>query len=162
MTFAAFLLILLVSIPQAAAPSAQADRIVVFKKEHKMQLLRGEKVLRTYRISLGSEPVGPKQRQGDHKTPEGHYTIDRRNPRSKFHLALHVSYPNADDRKRAAAAGYEPGGDIMIHGLPSGYAWIGAGQRLADWTDGCIAVTNKEIEEIWALVPDGTPVEIKP
>ena len=161
--FVALIVISRVSAVDPPKPAAtQADRIVVFKKERKMQLMRGETVMRTYRISLGGDPVGPKQRQGDHKTPEGSYIVDRRNSKSKFHLALHVSYPNAYDAKRAAAGGYDPGGDIMIHGLPNGLGWVNSAQRLSDWTDGCIAVTNKEIEEIWSLVSDGTPVEIRP
>jgi murein L,D-transpeptidase YafK len=145
-----------------AATDATADRVVVFKKQHTMQLLRGDTVLRTYKIALGGEPLGPKTRQGDHRTPEGNYVIDRRNAKSKFYRALHISYPNEVDRKRAAAAGVAPGGDIMIHGLPNGYGWVGASHRLKDWTDGCVAVTNDEIEEIWRLVPNGTAVEIRP
>jgi len=146
----------------AATPPPQADRIIVHKKDRTLQLLRGDIVLRAYKIALGGEPVGPKTCQGDHRTPEGTYAIDSRNAGSKFHRALHVSYPNADDRKRAAAANCSAGGDIMIHGLPNGYGFVGSSHRLKDWTDGCIAVTDEEIEEIWRLVPNGTPIEIRP
>ena len=127
-----------------------------------MELLAKGTVFRSYKIALGGEPLGPKTCQGDHRTPEGIYSIDARNSASKFHRALHVSYPNGEDRRRAAAAHCSPGGDIMIHGLPNGYGRIGAAHRLHDWTDGCIAVTDEEIEEIWRLVPNGTPVEIRP
>jgi len=124
--------------------------------------MSGPTVLKTYKISLGTTPVGPKQRQGDHKTPEGHYVIDRRNPKSRFYRSLHISYPNADDRARAAQSEIDPGGDIMIHGLPNGFGWFGDLHLLHDWTDGCIAVSDEEMDEIWRAVPDGTPIEIKP
>jgi murein L,D-transpeptidase YafK len=101
-------------------------------------------------------------RQGDHKTPEGIYILDRRNPRSQFYKSIHISYPSQQDRARAKTQGVSPGGDIYLHGLPNGYGWIGQGHRLKDWTDGCIAVTNEEIDEIWRTVPDGTPIEIRP
>ena len=140
----------------ALAPAAQqADAIRVSKSERRMQLLRDGKVLRTYRIALGDAPVGHKRQQGDERTPEGDYTISFRNTKSRFHLSLRVSYPNAADRAQAAARGVDPGGDIMIHGnTPPGYT--------GDWTDGCIAVTDAEIEEIWRLVPVGTPIRIDP
>jgi murein L,D-transpeptidase YafK len=121
-----------------------------------MLLLRGNVVLRSYRIALGRDPVGHKQHEGDGRTPEGRYVIDRRNPKSKYHLALHISYPNAEDVARAQTAGVEPGGDIMIHGLKDGE------QREDDWTQGCIAVTNQVMDEIWGLVPDGTVIVIEP
>ena len=124
--------------------------------------MRQGKVLKTYKLALGPEPVGPKQRQGDHKTPEGEYVLDRRNAHSQFYRSIHVSYPSPQDRDRARKLGVSPGGDIYVHGLPNGYAWLGSGHRLKDWTDGCIAVTNEEMDEIWRAVPDGTPIEIKP
>src|SRR5664279_2707562 len=126
----------------------RADLVVVSKKKREMVLLRGEAVLRTYRIALGREPVGPKRQEGDGRTPEGRYTIDRRNPSSKYHLSLHISYPDADDAKRARDAGVDPGGDIMIHGLADGT------RREGDWTQGCIAVTDGEMDEIWSLVEE--------
>ncbi|HLJ28416.1 MAG TPA: L,D-transpeptidase family protein [Candidatus Angelobacter sp.] len=140
----------------------QADRIVIVKSDHRMTLYRQGKVLKTYKVALGQEPLGPKTRRGDHRTPEGLYTIDSRNPYSQYHLGLHISYPNAADRARAAKLGVNPGGDVMIHGLPPAYAYLGALHRQTDWTWGCIAVTDAEIEEIWSLVPVGTTVEIKP
>ncbi|HKF21760.1 MAG TPA: L,D-transpeptidase family protein [Candidatus Angelobacter sp.] len=147
----------------AKNPAAlQADRIVIVKSARTLTLLRQGQVLKTYKVALGQEPVGPKTKRGDSRTPEGEYIIDSRNPHSQFHLSLHVSYPNAGDRARAAKLGVNPGGDIMIHGLPPAYAYLGPLHRQTDWTLGCIAVTNAEIEEIWSLVPNGTKVEIKP
>jgi murein L,D-transpeptidase YafK len=146
---------------QPAAPQS-ADSILILKKDHVMELLAGGKVIRTYKVALGRGGLAPKEREGDGRTPEGHYTIDSRNATSRYHKALHVSYPNAEDRKRAAKLGVSPGGAIMIHGLPNGLGWVGAGHRLYDWTLGCIAVTDAEIDEIWELVPVGTPVEIRP
>ena len=111
---------------------------------------------------LGTVPRGAKERQGDHKTPEGNYVIDAKNSHSRFHLALHISYPKAEDRERAKKIKVDPGGDIMIHGLEHSFAFLGDLHRQTDWTDGCVAVTNPEIEEIWKLVPVGTIVEIRP
>ena len=161
------MLIFLAVVPAAAlstaAPPAQVvDRIVVKKADHTLSLLSHGHIIKTYHVSLGPNPVGPKQKQGDGKTPEGTYVIDSRNAASKFHLSLHVSYPNAADRARAKAAGVDPGRDIMIHGLGRGLGWMGPLQRTRDWTAGCIAVTNAEIEEIWARVKVGTVVDIRP
>ena len=134
----------------------RANRIVVHKSRREMLLLRGQSILRSYRIALGRDPVGHKLQEGDGRTPEGRYTIDRRDPKSKYHLSLHISYPDARDIDRAREAGVDPGGDIMIHGLKDGQP------APADWTQGCIAVTNEAMDEIWDLVPDGTPIEILP
>lgn len=139
-----------------------ADQVVINKSKRELLLLRKGKLLRSYKVALGRNPVGAKQFQGDGKTPEGAYTISGRNVRSAFHRSLRVSYPSDADRDHARHLGRDPGGDIMIHGLPNGQGWIGAAHRATDWTQGCIAVTNAEIEEIWNLVPDGTPVEIHP
>jgi murein L,D-transpeptidase YafK len=138
------------------------DRIVILKSERTMKLYSHDKLVKEYKVALGGNPVGPKQRQGDRRTPEGSYKIDLRNQHSQFHLSLRVSYPNAQDREWARAHHVDPGGAIMIHGLPDAYAHLGALHRNTDWTDGCIAVTNEEIEEIWAMVPLGAAVEIKP
>jgi murein L,D-transpeptidase YafK len=139
-----------------------ADRIVVEKSARAMKLMRGDEVLKTYKVALGHQPVGPKERTGDHKTPEGTYVIDFKNPQSRFHRALHVSYPNSADRERARKLGVEPGGNIEIHGLQPKFAWMGQLHREMDWTDGCIAVTDAEIQEIWQLVPVGTSLKILP
>ena len=137
----------------------RADQVIVLKSQHSMTLLSRNQSLQS-RAWKGS--VGPKRQLGDHETPEGKYIIDSKNPKSRFHLALHVSYPNASDRMKAQAAGLPTGGDIMIHGVQKQFAWIGSLQHEVDWTDGCIAVTNPEIEEISRLVPVGTPIDIKP
>jgi murein L,D-transpeptidase YafK len=146
----------------SAADLPRADRIVIAKSTRTLTLLRAGQVLKTYKVALGGQPVGAKDRQGDNKTPEGLYTIDSRNQHSQFHLSLHISYPSAADRERARRLGVNPGGDIFIHGGTP--AWTGppAARRYMDWTLGCIAVTNAEIEEIWAMVPVGTKVEIRP
>ena len=142
------------AVPPPAAPAAQqADLVEIFKAERRLELKRGGRTLRTYRVSLGFAPLTHKQREGDGRTPEGLYAIDARNPRSSFHLSLRVSYPDAEDRARAVARGEDPGGDIFIHGLPNGWR---------DWTAGCIAVTDAEIREVWSLVPTGVPVRIHP
>ena len=154
---------------QAVAMSAQqqtapqkAESILILKKDHVMELLAGGRVIRTYKVALGRGGLAPKEREGDGRTPEGHYTIDAKYAVSHYHKAFHVSNPNAGDRARAAKLGASPGGAIMIHGLPNGKGWVGARHRLYDWTLGCIAVTDEEIDEIWNLVPVGTPVEIRP
>ena len=140
----------------------KADRVVVEKSRRVLSLYSGDNLLKTYNIALGSSPEGHKQQQGDGRTPEGTYLIDYRNPQSSYHLSLHISYPNQDDKERAADRGVSPGGDIFIHGLPPNFAWVGAMHTISDWTDGCIAVSNKEIEELWRVVPNGTPIELRP
>ena len=154
--------LLLISLLNAlAAEQQKIDRILVVKSEHRLQLLNGGTVVRTYTVAIGRGGLAPKQQQGDHKTPEGIYRIDRRKANSRFHRALHISYPNDADRERARQLGVDPGGDIMIHGIMNGFGWVGSMHRMFDWTDGCMAVTDEEIDEIWALVPDGTAVEIR-
>ena len=138
------------------------NQLVVYKQQRKLVLLSHGRVVRTYKIALGGQPVGAKTRQGDHKTPEGSYVLDARNPHSQFYKSFHISYPNAKDTAAARKAGVPPGGEIMLHGLPKEYAWVGKAQVLHDWTDGCIAVSDGEMDEIWALVKVGTPIEIKP
>jgi len=139
----------------AMAAPAQADKIVILKSARQMTLLSAGKTLKTYKVALGSIPVGPKRVEGDHKTPEGDYIIDAKNAHSQFHLSLHISYPSAADQERARRLGSRPGGAIMIHGLAAPFAYLGPLHRQTDWTDGCVAVTNAEIEEIWKLVPGG-------
>jgi murein L,D-transpeptidase YafK len=159
--WSAFALVFLAS-QAKAADRLQADRILIVKSTRTMTLFSGAKVLKTYKIALGTAPVGSKRREGDHKTPEGIYTIDAKNPQSRFHLSLHISYPSAADRELARKLGASPGGAIMIHGLAPEFAYLGALHRKTDWTDGCVAVTNSEIEEVWKLVPVGARVEIRP
>jgi murein L,D-transpeptidase YafK len=142
--------------------SGTADLVFIEKKGRRLTLFRGGKPLRSYRVALGFEPVGKKTTEGDGRTPEGRYVIDRHKPNSRFHRALHISYPNAEDKRQAAARGVSPGGDIMIHGLMNGMGWLGKAHLLRDWTLGCIALTNEEVDEIWRMAPDGTTVEIVP
>jgi murein L,D-transpeptidase YafK len=146
----------------AAVAAEKADSILILKKDHVLELLAGGKVIRTYKVALGSGGLAAKEREGDGRTPEGHYVIDSRNEHSAYHRALHISYPNEEDRRRAAKLGVKPGGSVMIHGLPNGKGWVGAAHRMYDWTLGCVAVTDAEIDEIWGLVPVGTSVEIRP
>ena len=139
----------------------QADHVVVSKADKALYLMRDNRILAQYRISMGKHwDAGHKLQEGDERTPEGAYRIDWRNPKSMAHLSLHISYPDADDRERAEAAGVDPGGNIMIHGLPNGWGLVGTLHRRFDWTDGCIAVTNAEMREIWSRVPNGTPITI--
>jgi murein L,D-transpeptidase YafK len=156
---AAFAAILVwANVPERALPNgAVADRIVVEKSARCLTLYAHGVPLKSYRVALGRQPVGAKQHQGDNKTPEGIYAVDVKNAASGFHKALHVSYPSPTDRTRAA-----PGGDIMIHGLPNGLGFLGRTQRFRDWTAGCIALTNREVDEVWRAVPAGTPIEIRP
>lgn len=139
-------------------PVGRVERIVVEKAARRLHLMRAGEAVRTYSVALGSQPIGPKRAEGDGRTPEGLYYVDRRNAQSRFFRALHLSYPNDADRARAAANGARPGGDIMIHGQPRGVRGVAAG----DWTDGCIAVSNAAMREIWAAAAAGTPVEIRP
>lgn len=146
----------------ALASGVKADHIIISKSDRTLTLMRQGIKLKTYPVSLGKNPQGAKRQVGDKRTPEGKYRIDYRNPKSRYHLALHISYPDRQDRKSARRRGVSPGGDIMIHGLPNKMGWLGIAHRLMDWTDGCIALTNGEIAEIWASVPNGTTIDIKP
>jgi murein L,D-transpeptidase YafK len=142
--------------------SGSVDLVVVTKHLHRLSLLAHGKELARYQVSLGRSPVGQKTCEGDDRTPEGVYVLDRLNRSSKYHLAFHVSYPNASDRARAARARCSPGGDIMIHGIRQGFGWLGVFQRFINWTHGCIAVSNGEIEQIAQNVRPGTRVRIDP
>lgn len=141
-----------------------ADLVVVDKSDRTLTLMRaGQPIWTVTGLQYGDEPDGHKQFEGDERTPEGRYTIDFRNPRSAYHLSLHISYPEGADRAFAAGQGRSPGGDIFIHGQPNALPLADAGARVpGDWTDGCIAVSNAEIEALWRAVPDGTPIEIRP
>jgi len=139
-----------------------ADKILIEKKERRLTLISKDKALKAYKIALGGNPNGPKERQGDNKTPEGTYIIDSINKDSLYHLSLRISYPNEKDKKRAKELGVSPGGDIMIHGIKKGFSRVGDFHTEVDWTKGCIAVTDEEIEEIARLAPNGTIVEIRP
>lgn len=139
-----------------------ADRVVVHKAQRELVLFRNGEALRRYTVALGGDPFGPKQREGDQRTPEGSYEVQHKNPHSSYHLALQVSYPNTNDVQAARLRGDNPGGLIMIHGLRNGLGVLGRWHRWVDWTAGCVAVTNAEIEEIWRVVPVGTPLTFLP
>ncbi len=138
------------------------DQLEVLKSERKLLAYSKGKVIRSYNISLGANPEGHKQYEGDNKTPEGTYTIHDKNPNSGYHKNLGVSYPNVQDKAAAKKLGKSPGGDIKIHGLRNGVGFIGRLHRFMDWTHGCLAVTDAEIDELYAHTPVGTPIEIKP
>lgn len=147
---------------QLHAEATTVDRVVVYKAKRLLELHFKGRVVKSYRISLGDNPSGHKQQEGDERTPEGDYVIDYRNINSSYHRSLHISYPNRQDREAAKRRGVNPGGMIMIHGLPNGKSWAESLYSGRDWTDGCIAVSNEEIEEIWRLVKDGTPITLVP
>jgi murein L,D-transpeptidase YafK len=153
--------------PTAFAPPVQdklptVDRVVVRKAERRLSLMHGGNVVRSYHIALGLNPQGQKERAGDFRTPEGTYRLDRRNPRSDFFLSLKVSYPNEQDIRRARTRHWDTGGSIMIHGLPNVLKHDQEYYESHDWTDGCVAVSNADIMEIWMLVPDDVPIDILP
>jgi murein L,D-transpeptidase YafK len=147
-------------VPAAPVRAVKADRVIVNKNARELMLIRGGEVIRTYPVALGPNPNGHKIMEGDGRTPEGSYVLDWRNPNSRFYRSIHVSYPDPADRLLAAQLGVSPGGMIMIHG-ESSYLSFG-GQASEDWTEGCIAVSNGAMDEIWALVDDGTPIMINP
>jgi murein L,D-transpeptidase YafK len=156
-----FLAVGLASNPLHAQEVVPVDRILIFKSRRLLELLHQQEVVHSYRIDLGHNPVGTKLNRGDNRTPEGIYQIDRRQA-SRYHLALHISYPNAADIADARSQHRDPGGAIFIHGFPPGYELADPDVFRKDWTAGCIAVSDHAIEEIWRMVPVGTVVEIRP
>ena len=160
-------ILLLLALPGADALAAArlpapVTRILVEKHKRQMTVYNGAKAMKTYRIALGGNPKGHKEHEGDSRTPEGRYVIDARNPKSGFHLSLKISYPNRQDTAKARRKGLSPGGAIMIHGTPAGLSTLNAMGFYSDWTAGCIAVSNTEIEELFAAVRIGTPIIIRP
>ena len=151
---------LALNLPPSPAARRQADFVLVDKSDRTLTLFSGGVPIKSYTgLQLGGEPEGAKHFEGDERTPEGWYTLDYRNPRSAYHLSLHISYPTPGQREFAAAKGRSAGGEIFIHGQPNA---LSQGREPGDWTDGCIALSNAEIEELWRAVPDGTPIEIRP
>ncbi|MBS1850757.1 MAG: L,D-transpeptidase family protein [Acidobacteria bacterium] len=142
--------------------ASPVDRVLVEKSARRLSLMSKGVAIKQYPVALGGAPVGAKTRQRDHKTPEGVYILDYRNAHSHYYRSMHISYPNAADRARAQQIGVSTGGDIFLHGITNGFGWVGAAHRKIDWTDGCIAVTDQEMDEIWSLVRDGTAIEIRP
>ena len=164
-----FSLTLLLGLSLALMPTALAtekahtvDEIIVDKSDRRLHLITEGQIVRSYTISLGSCPIGAKTQQGDKKTPEGRYVIDWRNSESRYYRSFHISYPDQSDREKARQRGVDPGGMIMILGLPDSATEDGEGYIGMDWTDGCIALTNEEIDQLWKSVKDGTPIEIVP
>lgn len=149
------------SIPLFGA-EPKVDYVLIKKSEESLHLLSEGKELKRYRVVFGANPKGHKQRQGDERTPEGKYVLDYKNDNSLFYKSIHISYPNEQDRQRARKAGVNPGGEIMIHGQRNGLGWLSGIAQWFNWTDGCIAASNSDMEEIWQLVDVGTPVEIQP
>lgn len=139
-----------------------ADKVLVDKSERKLYLMQNGEPFRTFDIALGLAPVGDKEEEGDNRTPEGTYRLDLRNPNSDYFLSIRISYPNAEDRAAARENGIDPGGQIMIHGQPNDPTYSLAYYRRADWTNGCIAVSNSDMIDIWLMTPDGVPIEILP
>ena len=140
----------------------QADSVLVVKSERRLYLLKAGQILKAIDVSLGLVPTGAKRREGDFRTPEGRYVLEGRKVDSDYFLSIHVSYPNEADRQRARSQGVDPGGQIMIHGLPNAPRYEPAHYQGADWTDGCIAVSNADMVDIWLRTPAGIPIEIRP
>jgi murein L,D-transpeptidase YafK len=161
-------LLLLVSVDPGVQGGARAydfpiaDKVLVEKGKRKLHLLKGGVAFRSFDIALGIRPVGDKEKEGDFKTPEGNYLLDAKNPDSEYFLAIHVSYPNSQDRAEARSKGVDPGGAIMIHGQPNDPTRSEAYYRTQDWTNGCIAVSNSDMIDIWLMTADNTPIEIRP
>jgi len=162
-TIIKYLLVCAVVVCPVTVVSGQtADLVLVEKSESLLHLIRDGEVFASYRVKFGKNPRGHKQQQGDSRTPEGRYILDYKNPNSAFYKSIHVSYPNAQDRASARRRGVDPGGDIMIHGQANGWRWLTPLSQLFNWTDGCVALTDQDMDAVWNSVPTGTPIEIKP
>jgi murein L,D-transpeptidase YafK len=149
--------------PVTDAMAAQkADMVRVVKSKKRLYLIREDEVFATYRVKFGADPKGHKVQQGDEKTPEGLYYLTYKNSNSAYYKSIHISYPNAEDKEHARKLGVDPGGDIMIHGQPNGYEWATFFMQLVNWTDGCVALTNKDMDKVWDAIEPGTPIEILP
>lgn len=144
------------------AAAEKADLVVVSKSESRLYLERAGKRFDSFKVAFGGDSKGHKQREGDKRTPEGRYMLDSKNPNSAFYKSIHISYPNAADRAAAKARGVSPGGDVMIHGQKNGWGWLAPISQLFDWTDGCVALRNSDMEKVWNAVDVGTPIEIQP
>ena len=156
------LLIIFLLIPTISFGIGQADSVLVIKSESKLYLMKNGIVLKKYHVAFGANPKGHKQQEGDERTPEGKYFLDYKKKNSSFYKAIHISYPNNEDKRRAKEKGVSPGGQIMIHGQKNDFGWLSFITQRFNWTDGCIAVSNDDMDEIWNAVDIGTPIEIKP
>ena len=142
--------------------SLKADAVLVIKSERRLYLLSKGVPFASFPVTFGANPTGHKQEQGDERTPEGHYRLDYKNPNSKFYKSIHISYPNAKDRASARGRGVDPGGDIMIHGQKNGWEWASPLVQFFSWTDGCVALSNRDMDRVWTAIVPGTPIEIRP
>lgn len=140
----------------------KADVVIVEKSKSRLLLLREGEIIKEYHVAFGANPIGHKQKEGDERTPEGKYVLDYKKSDSSFYKAIHVSYPNEEDIKRASLTGVSPGGQIMIHGQKNRFGWLSSITQLFNWTNGCIAIKNSEMDEIWNFIDIGTPIEIRP
>lgn len=158
------LLITLLLILQTANgfSSLKADAVLVIKSERRLYLMLKGVPFASFPVTFGANPTGHKQEQGDERTPEGHYLLDYKNPNSKFYKSIHISYPNAKDRASARGRGVDPGGDIMIHGQKNGWEWAAPLVQFFSWTDGCVALSNRDMDRVWTAISPGTPIEIRP
>ncbi|MCP3868360.1 MAG: L,D-transpeptidase family protein [Gammaproteobacteria bacterium] len=156
--------VLLLSLITAGAcwSGQKADAVLVIKNEGRLYLMKKGQSFASFRATFGANPVGHKEVQGDERTPEGHYFLDYKNRNSKFYKSIHISYPNARDREKARRMGVDPGGDIMIHGQTNGYGWAAPITQLFSWTDGCVALSDSDMDRVWDAVDPGTPIEIRP
>ena len=152
----------LVLLPAYGVSGQKADSVLVVKSERRLYLVIRNEVFASFTVSFGAKPVGHKKMQGDERTPEGHYILDYKNSKSKFYKSIHISYPNSEDRANARKLGVDPGGNIMIHGQPNGWGWTSSIIQLFHWTEGCVGLSDKDMDQVWAAVDPGTPIEIKP
>jgi murein L,D-transpeptidase YafK len=157
-----YLLLLLFPGLLQAGQFPQADEVIIDKSDRELHLLNNGEIIRTFKIALGIRPEGDKKKEGDFRTPEGRYLLDLRNPNSDYFLSIHVSYPSADDRREAQQNGVDPGGAIMIHGQPNEPKRSETYYKTQDWTNGCIAVSNSDMIDIWLMTGDNVPIEIRP
>jgi murein L,D-transpeptidase YafK len=155
-------LLLAIAAGSVAHAAVKADQVVVNKSAARLYLKAQGKTIATFQVAFGAQPQGHKQQQGDERTPEGHYTLDAKNSQSDYYKSIHISYPNAVDRALASRHGVNAGGDIMIHGQPNGWGWLAPITQWLNWTDGCIALTNGDMDEVWRAVDVGTPITILP
>jgi murein L,D-transpeptidase YafK len=158
----AVIVLLLSFLSTASFAAEKADRVVVEKSQRTLSLYSNDKLLATYPVVFGANPEGHKQQEGDERTPEGHYTLDYKKSDSAFYKAIHISYPNANDIESARKLGISPGGAIMVHGQRNGLGWAWFIARFFNWTDGCVALSNDDMESVWVTVDTGTPIEIRP
>jgi murein L,D-transpeptidase YafK len=161
--FIKFALILTIVINVAySGNSNKADEVLVIKSERRLYLIKNKKQFAEYRVTFGDNPEGHKVQQGDQKTPEGKYILDYKNPNSNYYKSIHISYPNKKDREISKKLGVNPGGEIMIHGQLNGWEWASLITQLFSWTDGCIALSNEDMGQLWLAIDPGTPIEIRP